>query len=82
MTGPSSTAWRGRRRFSRPEDGDAKEDRGSNGNNGTPDNCRSGEECNNGSVLPATVVKLLDSAKRAYRCGLEGGVAEQRKDNG
>ena len=73
MTGPSSTARRGRGRFSRPDGGDAEEDRGSDGNNGTPDNRRSGEECDDGSALPATAVNPLDSAKHAYRRRLEGG---------
>jgi hypothetical protein len=44
MTGPSSTARRGRGHFSFPDGGDAEEDRGSDGNNGTPDDRGSGEE--------------------------------------
>ena len=73
MTGPSSTTGRGHGRFSRPNGGDAKEDRGSDGNNGTPDNRGSGEERDDGSALPATAVNLLDSAKHMYRRRLEGG---------
>ncbi len=73
MTRPSLTARHGRGRFSRPDGGDAKEDRGSDGNNGTPDNCGSREERDDGSALPATAVNLLDSAKHAYRRRLEGG---------
>ena len=72
MTGLSSTARRGRGRFSRPDGGDAEEDRGSDGNNGTPDNRRSGEECDDGSALTAMAVNLLDSAKHTYRRRLEG----------
>ena len=67
MTEPSSTI------FSRPVDGDAEEDRVSDGNNGTPDNRGSGEERDNESALPATAVNLLDPAKHAYRRQLEGG---------
>jgi len=44
MTGPSSTARRGSGHFSCPDGGDAEEDRGSDGNNGTPDDRGSGEE--------------------------------------
>ncbi len=73
MLGPSSTAWRGRGRFSLPDGGDAEEDRGSGGNNGTPDDRGSGEERDDGSALPATAVNPLNSAKHAYRCRLEGG---------
>jgi hypothetical protein len=73
MTGPSSTARRGRRRFSRPDGGNAEEDRGSDGDNGTPDDRGSGEERDDGSALPATAVNPLDSAKHAYRRWLEGG---------
>jgi len=58
MKRPSLTARRGHGRFSRPDAGDAKEDRGSDGDNGTPDNRGSGEERNDGSVLPATAVKV------------------------
>ncbi len=47
MTGPSSAARRGRGCFSRPDDGDTKEDRGSDINNGTLDDCGSREERNN-----------------------------------
>jgi hypothetical protein len=73
MTGLSSTARRGRGRFSRPDGSDAEEDRGRNGNNRTPDNRGSREECNDGSALPATAVNPLDSVKHAYRRRLEGG---------
>jgi hypothetical protein len=78
MTGPSLTAWRrhGHGRFSCPDSNNAKENRGSdsgNGDNGTPNNRRIGEECDNGSVLSATAVNLLDSTKRAYQCRWEGG---------
>ena len=78
MTGPSSTAWRGRRRgrFSCPNGGDTEEDRGSgggNGNDGTPDHRGSREERDDGRALPAMEVNLLDSAKRLYRCQREGG---------
>ena len=72
--GPSSTARCGCGRFSCPGGGgDADEDRGSDGDNGTPDDCGSGEERDNGSALPATAVNPLDSAKHAYRHRLEGG---------
>ena len=79
MTGPSSTVHRGRGcgRFSRPDGGDAREDRGSggsNGNGGTPNDSGSGEERNDGSTLPATTVNPLDSAKRPYRRWREGRV--------
>ena len=73
MTGPSSTARRGRGHFSCPDGGDAEEDRGSDGNNGTPDDRRSGEERDVGSALPATTVNPLVSAKQAYWRRLEGG---------
>ena len=80
MTGPSSTMRRGHGRFSCPYGSDTEEDRGSDGgngskgNNGTPDNCRNGEERNNRSALPATAVNPLDSAKRVYpRQREEGG---------
>ena len=83
MTGPSSTARRGRGRFSHPDGGDAEEDRGRNVNNGTPDDRGSGEERDDGSALPAMAVNPLDSAKHAYRRRLEGGgVAEQRDGDG
>jgi hypothetical protein len=66
MTGLSSTARRRRRCghgcFSRPDSGNAKEDRGSssgNGDSGTPNDRGSQEECNNGSVLPVTAVNPL-----------------------
>ena len=73
MTGPSSTARRGRGHFSCPDGGDAEEDRGSDGNNGTPDDRGSGEERDDGSALPATAVNPLDSAKHTYQHRLEGG---------
>ena len=73
MTGPSFTARRGRGRFSPPDGGDAEEDRGSDGNTGTPDDRGSGEECDDGSALPAMAVNQLDSAKHAYRHRLEEG---------
>ena len=73
MTGPSLTAWRGRGRFYRLDGGNAEEDRGSDGDNGTPNNCGSGEERDDGSALPAMAVNSLDSTKNAYRCRLEGG---------
>ena len=73
MTGLSSTAWRGRGRFSRPDGSNAEEDRGRNGNNGTPNDRGSREERNDGSALPATAVNPLDSVKHAYRRRLEGG---------
>ena len=78
MTGLSSTAWRRRRCgcFSRPNSSNIEEDRGSSsgsGNNGTPNDRRSGEERNKRRALPATAVNLLDSAKRAYRRWREGG---------
>ena len=73
---------RGRRRFSCPNGGDVEEDRGSDGDDGTPDYSGSREERNYGSTLPATVVNPLDSAKRAYWRRLEGGVAEQRDGDG
>ena len=73
MTGPSLTTRRGRGRLSCPDGGDAEEDRGSDGDNGTPDNCGSGEERDDGSALPAMAVNPLDSAKHAYRCLLERG---------
>ena len=83
MTGPSSTTQRGRGRFSRPNCGNIKEDRGSDGYNGTPNNRGSEEERNDRSALPATAVNPLDSTKHVYRCWLEGGgVAEQRDGNG
>jgi hypothetical protein len=46
MTGPSLTAQRRRGRFSCPNGKDVKEDRGSDGDDGTPDDCGSREECN------------------------------------
>jgi len=73
MTGSSSTAQRGRGHFSHLDGGDAEEDRGSDDNNRTPDDCGSGEERDDGSALPATAVNPLDSAKHAYRRRLEGG---------
>ena len=83
MTGPSLTARRGRGRFFCPNGGDVEEDRGSDGDDGTPDNRGSGEERDYGSALPATAVNLLDSAKHMYRRQLEGGgVAERRDGNG
>ena len=83
MRGPSSTVRRGRGRFSCPNGGDVKEDRGSDGDDGTPDDRGSGEERDYGSALPAPAVNPLDSAKRAYRCWVEGGgVAERRDSNG
>ena len=82
MMGPSSTARRGRGRFSCPNDRDVEEERGSDGDDGTPDDRGSGEERDYGSALPATAVNLLDSAKRMYRRRLEGGVAERRDGNG
>ena len=51
----------------------AKKDRGSDGNNGTPDDRGSGEERDGGSALPAMAVNPLDSAKHTYRRQLEGG---------
>jgi hypothetical protein len=92
MTGPSLTTRRGRGRgrggFSCPNGGNVQEDRGSSGrgsdgNNWTLDNRRSGEECNDRSTLPAMAVILLDSVKQPYRCrGEGGGMAEQRDGNG
>ncbi len=83
MMGPSSTARCGRGRFSHPNGGNAKEDRGSDSNGGTPDDRGSGEERDDGSALPARAVNPLDSAKRAYRRQPEGGgVAEQRNGDG
>ena len=83
MMGPSSTVQRGCGRFSRPDGSDAEEDRGSDGDNGTPDDRGSGEEGDDGSALPATAVNPLDSAKHAYRRRLEGrGVADQRDGDG
>ena len=82
MTGPSSTVRPGRGRFSHPDGGNAEEDRGSDGNNGTPDDRGSREKCDDGSALPATAVNLLDSAKRAYRGRLEGGGVEQCNGDG
>ncbi len=83
MTGSSSTTRLGRGRFSRPDGGDTEEDRGSDGDNGTPDDRRSGEERDDGSALPATALNPLDSAKHTYRRRLEGGgVAEQHKGDG
>ena len=73
MTGPSLTAWPGRGRFSCPNGGNAEEDRGSNGDDKTPDNRGREEECDNRSALPTTAVNLLDSVKRAYWRRLEGG---------
>jgi len=73
MTGPSSTTGRGHGCFYRPDGGNAEEDRGSDSNNGTPDDRGSGEEHDDGSALPATAVNPLDSAKHTYRCRLEGG---------
>ena len=64
---------RGHGRFSHPDGGDAEEDKGSDGNNGTPNDRESGEERDDGSALPATAVNPLDSAKHAYRHQLEGG---------
>jgi hypothetical protein len=72
MMGPSLTARRGRGHFSLPDGGDAEEDRGSDGNNGTPNDRGSGEKCNDGSALPATAVNPLDFAKHAYRRRMEG----------
>ena len=63
---------RGHGRFSRPDGGDAEEDRGSDGNNGTPDDRGSGEERDDGSAPPATAVNPLDSAKHAFWRQLEG----------
>ena len=83
MMGPSSTARRGRRLFSRPNGSDAKEDRGSDGDNGTPDDRGSREESDDGSALPATAANLLDSAKHTYQRRLEGGgLAEQCNGDG
>ena len=83
MTGPSSTARQGRGHFSCPDGGDAAENRGSDGNNGTPDDRGSGEKGDKGSALPATAVNPLDSAKHAYQHRLEGGgVAEQCNGDG
>ncbi len=82
MTGPSSTVRRRRGRFSPPNGRDVEEDRGSNGNNGTPDDRGSREERDYGTALPATAVNPLDSVKRMYRRRLEGGVAERRDGNG
>ncbi len=67
MTGPSSTARRGRGRFSCHNGGDVKEDTGSDGDDGTPDNRGSGEEHDYGIALPATAVNPLDSVKRAHQ---------------
>ena len=67
------TARHGRGRFSRPDGGNAEEDRGSDGNTGTPDDRGSGEERDDGSALSTTAVNQLDSAKHAYRRRLEGG---------
>ena len=72
MMGPSLTARRGCRRFSRPDGGNAEEDRGSDSDNGTPDDRWSREERDDGSALPATAVNPLDSTKHAYRRRLEG----------
>ena len=58
MTGPSSTARRGRGRFSHPDGGDAEEDRGRNGNNGTPNDRGSGEERDDGSAPHTTAGQL------------------------
>ena len=83
MTGPSLTSRHGLGRFSRPNGGDAEEDRGSDGNNGTPDDRRSREERDDRSALTAMAVNPLDPAKHAYRRRLEGGgVAEQRNGDG
>ena len=83
MTEPSLTARRGRGRFSRLDGSDAKEDRGSDGINGTPDDRLSGEERDDRSALPATAVNPLDSAKHVYRRRLEGeGVVEQCNGDG
>ena len=63
-------------RFSCPNGGNAEEDRisgGGDGNNWTPNDRRSGEECDNGSMLPATAVNLLDSVKHTYWRRQEGG---------
>ena len=77
MTRPSSTARHGRGCISCPNGSDAEEDRGGGSgdrDNGTPDNRRSGEECDNRSELPATAVNPLDSAKRVYHRWWEVGV--------
>ena len=60
---------------------------GSNGDDGTPDDRGSGEECDDGSTLPATAVNLLDSAKRTNQRRSEGGGgwrnnATEMDDNG
>ena len=85
MMGPSSTMRRGRRRFSHPDGGNAEEDRGrggSNGDDGTPGDRGSREECDDGSVLPTTAVNPPDFAKRGYQRWREGGVAERRNGDG
>ena len=63
----------GRGRFSHPNRGDTEEDKGRDGNNGTPDDRRSGEERDDGSALHATALNSLDSATHAYQRRLEGG---------
>ena len=63
-------------RFSCADSGNAKEDKGSGGCNGhdrSPNDRGSGEERDNGSTLPATMVNSLDSPTHAYQRRREGG---------
>ena len=60
----------GRGCFSHQDGGNTEEDRGSGGGSGdnrTPNNRGSGEECDEKSALPTMAVNPLDFAKRTYQ---------------